>query len=734
MNQVDKNSVQLRLLDVHCASCVSTIDKVLAKQATIESYQVNFANRTVTVRGDLTAIKIIELIKQAGYKSEEMVSGESSHTPHKPQRFIWLQSLLAGVWGITLIILALTGVMPNLFTIGGMIYAISLGCVTFIIMMLSGYRYYISALKSLWHGQTTMDTLIMLGTSTAWIYSMLVITMPSMFVPQARHLYFDASVIILCFITLGSAIEQRSMKKASASIDAFMKLTPKMAHLIKQGEESTVSLSEIRVGDILRVKPGELVPLDGMVMDGESYIDESLLTGEPIAVTKFPGDTVIGGSLNQTGSLSFQVTKVKQDGVLADIIKHVEDAQNTKPRIAKLADQVVGFFVPVVIIIALLTGVIWFLLGYSVSFSITTAISVCVIACPCALGLAVPMAVMVAVGRAAGRGILISNAEILQRATKITHMIFDKTGTVTEGHPEVCDVNIVGETEDRFWSYVSSVEQLSEHPLAGSLLKASHQFNLTQLAIESFQAIPGKGVIALCESKNIAVGNDILMIDQGVDISLCMEARVWQQQAKTLVYVALNKTLIGLIAINDPIKAGVRETIAELQQRDIHITLLTGDQQQPAKLVAESLGIDQVVAGVMPQEKQHIVKKIQEQSAIVAMVGDGINDAPALAQADVGCAMASGSDIAILSADISILSHSLQDIVHVIDLSKATVSVIKQNLWGALIYNAVAIPIAAGVLYPLTGILLNPMIASAAMALSSLTVVFNSYRLYRRHI
>ncbi|MEJ2257161.1 MAG: copper-translocating P-type ATPase, partial [Woeseiaceae bacterium] len=550
----------------------------------------------------------------------------------------------------------------------------------------------------------------------------------------ARHAYFEAAAIIIALISLGSALEMRARGKTSEAIKRLIGLQPKTARVIRNGEEQDIPIEEVVLEDTLRVRPGERVAVDGEIIEGGSSIDESMLTGEPVPVTKKQGDDVAAGTINKSGTFLFTARRVGKDTALARIIEMVRTAQASKPAIGRLVDRVSAVFVPTVMIIAVITFLAWYNFGpagENVTFAVVTAITVLIIACPCALGLATPISIMIGVGKAAEFGILIRNGDALQQAGKLDTIVLDKTGTVTEGHPSVTDTETAdGWSQEALLGWAASLEQASEHPLAGAVVAAARERGVELPDVSGFDAIAGHGVEATIEGKTVVLGSRKLMADRNVDITgLDETARRLADTAKTPVYVAVDGQAAGIIGVADAIKEDSKEAIAKLRKAGLRVVLLTGDNQATADAVAREVGIDDVLAEVLPGDKADKVVALQDAGERVGMVGDGINDAPALARADVGFAIGTGTDVAIESSDITLMHGSLQGVVDAIHVSRATVRNIKQNLFGAFVYNSLGIPVAAGALYGVLGVLLNPMIAGAAMAMSSLTVVSNANRL-----
>jgi Cu+-exporting ATPase len=578
-----------------------------------------------------------------------------------------------------------------------------------------------------------MDTLIALGTGTAWLYSMVVVFFPGYVPEMARHVYFEATAMIIGLINLGLALEIKARGKTSEAIKRLIGLQAKTARVIRDGHDIDIPIEDVLLNDLIRVRPGERISVDGLVVEGQTSIDESMLTGEPMPIEKRKDDEVVAGTINKSGSIVFRAERVGKDTALAQIINMVKRAQNSKPPIGRLADMISAYFVPVVMIIAVISALAWLNYGPSpeVAFAIVSATTVLIIACPCALGLATPMSVMVGVGKAAEAGVLIRNGEALQSASKITTMVLDKTGTITEGAPKVTDVVIVSDhSHNDVLSLAASLESGSEHPLAMAIVESAKEQGVPIHSVTDFQSIAGKGVEAMLNSQRLLFGNEKLMIDQGIELHHYIDkAQRLAADAKTPMYFAIDSTLVAVIAVADPIKSDSIDAIKRLQHNGIRVVMLTGDNRLTAKAVARKAGIADYVAEVMPEDKANKILELQREGEIVGMTGDGINDAPALAHANVGFAIGTGTDVAIESADITLMRGSLHGLADAIAVSKATLRNIKQNLFGAFIYNVAGIPFAAGVFYPFLGILLNPVIAGAAMAFSSLTVVTNANRL-----
>jgi len=742
MSDKDQNqapSVRLSVLGMRCAGCVSAVEGALQAVPGVAKAEVNFADHTALVAGvaDIEALK--QAVKEAGFEAAVMEGlddlGGREEQEEARYRALMLKAKVAACLGVPLMVGAHFGWFPELGTVGGARFWSVVAALTFGVMWYSGEHFYLGALKSFQLRQYNMDTLIALGTGAAWLFSTTAIAFAGILPHHADHAYFEAAAIILAFINFGSALEMKARGKTSSAIRQLIGLQPRTARVVRDGQEIDVPIADIGLGETLRVRPGEKIAVDGVVLEGHSSIDESMLTGESIPVEKSEGQEVIAGTINGNGSFLFQATRIGRDTMLAHIIASVRQAQASKPAIARLVDKVAAVFVPVVVGIAVFTFLVWLAFGPSPSlgYAFVTAMTVLVIACPCALGLATPISVMVSVGRAAQKGILIRNGDALQSAGKLTCVVLDKTGTVTAGKPSVAAVEAAeGWEADAVLRYAASLETGSEHPLAAAILAEAGRRGLELAPAQAFQAVSGRGVQAAIEGRTVLLGNQAFMDGNSVD-SGALAGRVGElaRQGQTPVLLAADGKAVGLVAVSDPIKPDSAAAIAKLQALGVRVLMVTGDNELTAKVIAAEAGIgaDDIRAQVLPQDKAAVVRELQAQGLVVGMVGDGINDAPALAQADVGFAIGTGTDIAIESGDVVIMRGSLSKVAEAMSLSRATVLNIKQNLFGAFIYNTLSIPIAAGVLYPAFGLLLNPMIAGAAMALSSVTVVSNANRL-----
>ncbi|MCQ8181830.1 heavy metal translocating P-type ATPase [Methylomonas sp. SURF-1] len=729
--------IRLSILGMRCAGCVSAVETALQGVAGVASVAVNFADHSATVVGNPDRQTMKQALKDAGYDAAVMEGLEdpAEEEAQEEQRYrdLMRKAAVAGALGLPLMLGAHIDLFPAMGTSAGTVFWSEVALLTLAVLYYSGGHFFHSALKLLAVKQANMDTLIALGTGSAWFYSCIVIDYSAQLPSLSAHAYFEASAVILAFINLGSALETRARGKTSAAIRALIGLQPRTARVLRDGKESDVPIEEVGLGETLRVRPGEKIAVDGTVVEGHSSVDESMLTGESMPVEKNVGDSVAAGSINGHGSFLFTATHIGRDTALAHIIQSVRQAQNSKPAIARLADKISAVFVPTVVAISVLTFLIWLAIGPEPAFgyAFVTSMTVLVIACPCALGLATPISVMVAVGRAAQTGILIRKGEALQTAGKLTCLILDKTGTVTAGKPALAEVMAFGEYDQaQVLQLAASLESGSEHPLAAAILAAAEQRSLALEKVRRFQAVAGHGVTGRIGERQWLFGNAALMAEHGVDTAVCRDKLAeLAGKGQTPMMLAVEQTVVGVVSVADPIKPDSAQAVLELKRRGVRVLMVTGDNEITAKAIAAQAGIDEFRAQVLPVDKAETVKALQQQGELVGMVGDGINDAPALAQANVGFAMGAGTDVAIESADIVLLQGSLLKITEAIALSQLTVANIKQNLFGAFIYNTIGIPVAAGLLYPMFGILLNPMIAGAAMAMSSVTVVSNANRL-----
>lgn len=734
-----------------CAACARRVEKAIGKLEGIEETSVNFATEKATVTYDPQTVRLSVIrgaIEKAGYEALEVDKAdavdEDRARKQKEIKTLWTKFIVSAIFSIPLFYIAMAPMisfvrLPFPAAIEPMryplIYAL-LELVLVVPVLAVGYRFYTVGFKALIQRSPNMDSLIAIGTSAAVIYSVYnTFQIASGHFMAVDALYYESAGVIITLILLGKSLEAVSKGRTSEAIKKLMGLTPKTATIFMDGVEKEIPIDEVELGDVIIVKPGEKIPVDGTVISGHTSIDESMLTGESMPVDKKEGDPVYAASINTTGAFRFKAEKIGSETALAQIIKLVEDAQGSKAPIAQMADIVSGYFVPVVCAIALVSGVAWYFgTGGDLKFALTIFISVLVIACPCALGLATPTAIMVGTGKGAENGILIKGGEALETAHKITTIVFDKTGTITEGKPTVTDVlPIEGISKDMLLQLTASAEKNSEHPLGQAIVLGAKDAGLELFATEQFEALTGRGIQANIKGEDILAGNRKLMDESGISMAGMEEiSDRLAEEGKTPMYVALNGTLAGIVAVADVVKESSRAAIESLHKMGMEVAMITGDNAKTATAIAKQVGIDRVLSEVLPKDKSNEVKKLQNEGKKVAMVGDGINDAPALAQADIGIAIGSGTDVAMESADIVLMRSDLMDVPTAIHLSKQTIRNIKQNLFWAFGYNVIGIPIAAGLLHLLfNGPLLNPIFAAAAMSLSSVSVLTNALRLKR---
>ena len=737
---VGSASQELIIEGASCGSCVGKIEAALNNVPGVEKAEMNFAQRTATVKGVVKPEALIQAVEKAGYNAKVQEDGSEQDSLDEKEQADWVyykrlmrDMTIALALGVPLMVYGvIVGEMTVTTNTERMVWLI-VGLITLGVMVFSGKHFYVGAWKSLANHSANMDTLIALGTGTAWLYSMVVVFFPYAVPEMARHVYFEATAMIIGLINLGLALEVKARGRTSEAIKRLIGLQAKTARVIRDDKEIDILIEQVLLNDKVRVRPGERIPVDGVVLDGRTAVDESMLTGEPMAVEKKQDDEVVSGTINKTGSILFKATRVGKDTALAQIIGMVKRAQNSKPPIGRLADVISAYFVPVIMIIAVVSALTWLNFGPdpAVAFAIVSATSVLIIACPCALGLATPMSVMVGVGKAAEVGVLIRNGEALQTSSKITAMILDKTGTITLGAPKVTNIHLAhAESKDEVLRLAASLEAGSEHPLAVAIVESANERNMSLDKVEKFSAIAGHGVEGIVGEQQLLFGNEKLMRDKNIDVDDYVDVvQTMAEEVKTPMYFAVDGDLAAIIAVADPIKEDSISAIKRLQKNGIRVVMLTGDNRATAKAVAKKVGITEFFAEVLPEQKAEKVAELQRQNEIVGMTGDGINDAPALALANVGFAIGTGTDVAIESADITLMRGSLHGLADAIAVSKATLRNIKQNLFGAFIYNVAGVPFAAGVLYPFFGLLLSPVIAGAAMAFSSLTVVSNANRL-----
>jgi Cu+-exporting ATPase len=749
--EINLNSSEIELLidGASCGSCVSKIESALKKVSGVDRAEMNFAQRTVTIAGTVEQMDLIRAVENAGYSAKvskaetegDALSEKEAADDIYYKRLIRDMSIALAL-GIPLMAYSLVVGEMTVNSVSEQLVWLVVGLLTLGVMVFSGKHFYTGAWQSFKNHSANMDTLIALGTGTAWLYSMVVVFAPEAVPEMARHVYFEATAMIIGLINLGLALELKARGRTSEAIKRLIGLQPKTARVIRDGIEVDIAIDQVLLNDVVRVRPGEKISVDGKVIEGHSAIDESMLTGEPMPVEKTVGTEVVAGTINKTGAILFKATRVGKDTALAQIINMVKRAQNSKPPIGRMADVISAYFVPIIMIIAVASALIWLNFGPEpvIAYAIISATTVLIIACPCALGLATPMSVMVGVGKAAEAGVLIRNGEALQTASKITAMILDKTGTITLGSPKVTDVILAGEFDEAtVLNLAATLESGSEHPLAMAIVESAQKSGVFPVKgaaqssmgkVKNFKAIAGYGVQAEVDGKILLFGNEKLMHEQGIDLGDSVaKAQDLAIEAKTPMYFAIDNKFAAIIAVADPIKEDSIAAIKRLQDNGIRVVMLTGDNRDTAKAVAKEVGITEFFAEVLPEQKSEKVQELQRQGEIVGMTGDGINDAPALAIANVGFAIGTGTDVAIESADITLMRGSLHGLADAIAVSKATLRNIKQNLFGAFVYNVAGVPFAAGILYPFFGLLLSPVIAGAAMAFSSLTVVTNANRL-----
>lgn len=771
--------VRIPVTGMTCAACQSRVQSTLQKQPGVEDAAVNLMMGNATITYDPAATtpeRLVEAVRETGYGAElsapdlSAFDEQEARDRAQTEEFLDLRrkavvSGIAGViamalsmplmadaanqahgptadpfmrWTMTSLTPWLQSVAPWLYVIPAQALSYGLLLLTVGVMLWAGRHFYTRAWTAFRHHAADMNTLIAVGTGAAFLYSFLATVWPGFFVSRGipPDVYYEAVIIIIALILAGNALESRAKKQTAAALRGLASLRPKTARVLRDGEEIDVPVESVQSDDTVVLRPGERVPVDGEVLSGESAVDESMLTGESLAVAKKPGDRMIGGTVNLTGSVRYRATTLGSDSVLAQIVKLMRDAQGSRAPIQRMADRISGIFVPVVISIAIVTFVVWFVTADTAPAvrAFAAAVAVLIIACPCAMGLAVPTAVMVSTGKGAELGVLIKGGEALQRAGDLTVIAMDKTGTVTEGKPTVTDIALAPggplEDEPRLLTLVASLEGSSEHPLADAVVRYAESRGIARTGVESFATVTGKGLSGVVDGVRVAAGNEAMVSDAGADAGpLRSDAERLSGEGKTPVYVTVDGKLAGLLAIADPIRSTSRDAIARLQQLGLDVVLLTGDNERTANAIAREAGIGRVVAGVLPDGKVAEIKRLQNEGQVVAMVGDGINDAPALAQADIGMAIGTGTDIAAEAADVVLMRGDLGSVVQAVRLSRRTMRTMKQNLFWAFIYNVVGIPIAAGALYPMLGLLLSPILASLAMAFSSVSVVTNSLRL-----
>ena len=733
----DDESQQLLLSGMSCASCVSRVQNALQSVPGVTQARVNLAERTALVMGSASAAELVQAVEKAGYGAEAIEDDQQRRERQQEtaiatmKRFRW-QAIVALLVGVPVMVWGMIGDNMMVSDDNRSLWLV-IGLATLAVMVFAGGHFYRSAWKSLKNATATMDTLVALGTGVAWLYSMSVNLWPQWFPMEARHLYYEASAMIIGLINLGHMLEARARQRSSKALEKLLDLTPPSARVVSEEGEKSVPLADVQPGMTLRLTTGDRVPVDGVISQGEAWLDEAMLTGEPIPQQKTDGDTLHAGTVVQDGSVLFTASAVGSQTTLARIIRMVRQAQSSKPEIGQLADKISAVFVPAVVVIALFSAAIWYFFGPApqIVYTLVIATTVLIIACPCALGLATPMSIISGVGRAAEYGVLVRDADALQRASQLDTIVFDKTGTLTEGKPQVVAVKTFAEVDEpTALRLAAALEQGSSHPLARAIIEKAADSQLP--VVNNFRTLRGLGVSGEAEGRTLLLGNQALLNEQKI-ATAAVESEIAAQasQGTTPVLLAIDGQVAALFAIRDPLRSDSVAALARLHRQGYRLVMLTGDNPTTANAIAKEAGIDEVIAGVLPDGKADAIKRLQSQGHQVAMVGDGINDAPALAQADVGIAMGGGSDVAIETAAITLMRHSLNGVADALAISKATLRNMKQNLLGAFVYNSLGIPIAAGILWPLTGTLLNPVVAGAAMALSSITVVSNANRLLR---
>ncbi|WP_117277186.1 heavy metal translocating P-type ATPase [Streptococcus intermedius] len=745
---MEKDKKEYKLFGMTCAACAMTIEMAVNDLSTVEEATVNLATEKLTVfpKEGFASEQVFDVVKEAGYqaveKGEQRQSDYAKQVAEKKENVRHMARRIWFATGVTIPLLYISmGSMiglplpafldsrahPIIFVLAQLLLTLpAIGI---------GRGFYTRGFRNLAKRHPNMDSLIAVGTSAAFLYSLYsVVQVLSGHYSFVHQLYFESVGVIITLVLLGKYLEGNAKGRTSQAIQSLMSLIPNQATVVRYGEVVTIDTEDIKLGDIVRIKPGERMPVDGIVVSGQTYVDESMMTGESVPVEKGIGDRITSATVNQTGSIDYEATKVGSDTTLAQIVHLVEEAQGSKAPIAVMADKISLYFVPIVLLLAILAALAWFFVaGKSLQFSLSIFIAVLVIACPCALGLATPTAIMVGTGKGAENGVLIKSGQVLEAARMVNTVVLDKTGTITEGKPSLTDVLTFGTiSRGDLLSLIASSEQHSEHPLATAILQAVQAEDVSLTPVTDFQAVSGKGIVAQVNDQEILIGNESLMKQYQVELGEHISDLIsLSHQGKTAMLVALDKHLVGIVAVADQIKKNSREAISELQKMGLEVIMLTGDREETAQAVAREAGVHQVIAGVFPDGKAALVKDLQVKGKKVAMVGDGINDAPALVQAEVGVAIGSGTDVAIDSADIVLMHSDLLDVVTAIRLSQATIKNIKENLFWAFVYNTLGIPVAMGFLYIFGGPLLNPMLAGLAMSFSSVSVVTNALRLRR---
>jgi Cu+-exporting ATPase len=742
---VETSNKTLKIEGMTCAACAKTIERITKKLPGVVEANVNFATEKLNISFEPSKVRTSDIkkaIEKGGYKAVEDESNVDNDREKKEKEIkaLWNRFVVSAVFALPLLLIAMVPMIAEKLSyelpsiINPMVHPEAYAIIQLILVipvMISGKKYFTVGLKSLARLTPNMDSLISIGTSAAFLYSLFAVYQIIFLGNVDYVMYFESAGVILTLITLGKYLESVTKGKTSEAIKKLMGLAPKTAIIIRDGIEIEIPIDEVEVGDIVVVKPGEKMPVDGQVVEGTTLVDESMLTGESMPVEKAIGDKIIGASINKNGSIKYKATRVGKDTALAQIITLVENAQGSKAPIAKMADIISSYFVPVVIGIALLSSLAWYISGETGVFSLTIFISVLVIACPCALGLATPTAIMVGTGKGAEYGVLIKSGVALETAHKIQTIVFDKTGTLTEGKPKVTDiVTVEGIDEAYLLQIAASAEKGSEHPLGEAIVKGAEEKSLELVKVDKFKAIPGYGIEVKIEGKKILLGNRKLMVESEISLEQLEDiSNKLAEEGKTPMYIAIENKISGIIAVADTVKENSKKAIERLHAMGIEVAMITGDNKRTAAAIARQVGIDRVLAEVLPEDKANEVKKLQAEGKKVAMVGDGINDAPALAQADIGIAIGSGTDVAMESADIVLMRSDLMDVPTALQLSKKTITNIKQNLFWAFGYNILGIPVAMGVLHLFGGPLLNPIIAALAMSFSSVSVLTNALRL-----
>ena len=775
MSATAQGRVTIPVTGMTCAACSGRVQRALEKLPGVDSAKVNLMMANATVEFDpavVDAPHLIEVIRDSGYGAELPTDARTAFDEQQAQdeaqieeyralkrktvvslafaavAMVLSMPLMGGVhgehgtvadpfmrWSMEKITPALRGAAPWLYELPNEVLSYSLLALTLVTMAWAGRHFYVRAWAAFRHRAADMNTLIAIGTSAALIYSPVATLAPDVFLRQGLQpdVYYEAVIFIIALILVGNTFEARAKRQTSSALRALADLQPSTARVQRDGTEVDLPIEAVVRGDIVVVRPGERVPVDGEVVSGSSAVDESMLTGEPMPVQKSVGDSVVGGTINRTGAFRYKATTIGADSVLSRIVQLMRDAQGARAPIQRLADRISSIFVPVVLLIAVMTAVIWMFAADQapVIRAFSAGLAVLIIACPCAMGLAVPTAVMVSTGRGAQLGVLIKGGEALQRAADISTVVMDKTGTLTVGSPMLTDVIVVDDmTEDRVLELVASLEASSEHPLADAIVSAARERGVAVQAAEQFESVTGQGIFGVVDGTAVMVGNEVLMREYAIDTtSLRDRFHQLASAGKTSVFVAVDGHLTALVAISDALKPNAREVVARLKAMNLRVVMLTGDSEQTARAIASQAAIDEVIAGVLPEGKVAAIQRLQQEGNVVAMVGDGINDAPALAQADVGIAIGTGTDIAIEASDVALMRGDIAGVVSAISLARRTMTTMKQNLFWAFIYNVIGIPIAAGLLFPFFGILLSPILASGAMAFSSVSVVTNSLRL-----